>query len=61
MRHLKTALAIVALFAALPAFGASGRIECAAFRSKILARPVRYCALLTPSFDTDPKRTYPVL
>ena len=46
----------------MPSFGAAaGRIECAAFRSKMLARPVRYCALLPPSFDREPSRKYPVL
>lgn len=36
-------------------------MECAALRSKTLARPVRYCALLPPSFDREPTRKYPVL
>ncbi|HZQ91831.1 MAG TPA: alpha/beta hydrolase-fold protein [Terriglobales bacterium] len=26
-----------------------------------MARPMRYCALLPPSYDAQPKRTYPVL
>jgi S-formylglutathione hydrolase FrmB len=49
------------LFCATASFAASGRVECAAFRSKMLARPVRYCALLPPSFDREPARKYPVL
>jgi S-formylglutathione hydrolase FrmB len=61
VRSLKTILALALLLTAASAFAASGRIECAAFRSKTLARPVRYCALLPPSFDSEPKRTYPVL
>ena len=61
MRSLKTVLALTLLFLAAPVFAASGRVECAAFRSKMLTRPVRYCALLPPSFDSEPKRTYPVL
>lgn len=40
---------------------AEGRVECSAVKSAVLARPVRYCALLPASYDTEPKREYPVL
>jgi len=40
---------------------ATGRIECKSVTSKILARPVNYCAVLPPSYDTDKTRKYPVL
>jgi len=49
----------------LTAFGgqaqAAGRVECSAVKSAILARPVRYCALLPPSYESDPRRQFPVL
>ncbi len=44
-----------------PAVHAEGRAECATVASSILARPVRYCAFLPASFDTDKTRRYPVL
>jgi S-formylglutathione hydrolase FrmB len=44
-----------------PAVHAQGRAECATIKSAILARPVRYCAFLPPSFDTDKTRQFPVL
>lgn len=61
MRCLATC-ALLALLAAWPSAGrAAGRVECSAVRSKILGRPVRYCVLLPPSYDTDKTRRYPVL
>jgi S-formylglutathione hydrolase FrmB len=47
--------------ACVPAIRAQGRAECAAFSSTILNRPVRYCAYLPASFDTDKSKHYPVL
>ena len=44
-----------------PSIHAQGRAECAVIHSQILARPVRYCAFLPPSFDQDKTRRYPVL
>ena len=40
---------------------AQGRSECSALNSRILQRPVRYCALLPPAFDREPQRRFPVL
>jgi S-formylglutathione hydrolase FrmB len=40
---------------------AQGRAECATLKSTILARPVRYCAYLPASFDTDKTKQFPVL
>lgn len=40
---------------------AQGRIDCSSMPSKILQRPVRYCALLPPSYLSAPKKNYPVL
>lgn len=40
---------------------AESRIECGSLDSKIMHRPVRYCALLPPSYDSDPHKTFPVL
>jgi S-formylglutathione hydrolase FrmB len=61
VRLSRTIFAAIVLACTLPAFAAAGRVECAALRSKMLARPVRYCALLPPSFDREPTRKYPVL
>jgi len=43
-----------------PALG-QGRIDCSSFPSKILQRPVRYCVLLPPSYETESNQKYPVL
>lgn len=48
------------LFATNPT-KAAGRIECTSASSRILKHPVRYCALLPPSYDSDKTRLYPVL
>lgn len=40
---------------------AAGRAECRTVPSKILGRPVAYCAILPPSYDSDTKRRYPIL
>jgi hypothetical protein len=40
---------------------ALGRGECNTLPSKILARPVAYCVLLPPTYDTDKARRYPIL
>lgn len=42
-------------------FAATGRVECNRLPSKILARPVRYCVVLPPSFDADKARRFPIL
>jgi len=40
---------------------AQGRIDCSTMQSKILQRPVRYCAMLPPNYDRDHLKKYPVL
>ena len=52
---------LVALVAFAPLLHAQGRAECSVIKSQVLARPVRYCAFLPPSFDQDKTRRYPVL
>ena len=47
--------------ASLPARAAAGRVECAAVRTTQFRAPVKYCALLPPSYDSERKRYYPVL
>ena len=59
-RTTRLAICLLAL-ALVPAARAQGRAECATINSAILARPVRYCAYLPASFDTDKTRRYPVL
>lgn len=44
-----------------PSSFAASRAECNSLPSKILHRPVPYCVLLPPSFDSDKTRRYPIL
>jgi len=59
LRPFGLAATLLVLFCA-PAH-AAGRAECRSVPSKILARPVAYCVLLPPSYDSDKARRYPVL
>jgi S-formylglutathione hydrolase FrmB len=59
LRPFGLAAMLLVLFCA-PAH-AAGRAECRSVPSKILARPVAYCVLLPPSYDSDKARRYPVL
>jgi len=38
-----------------------GRMECASLPSRLMQHPMRYCALLPPSYDSSPTARYPVL
>jgi len=40
---------------------ASVRAECLSASSEILGRPVAYCVILPPSYDTEKARRYPIL
>jgi S-formylglutathione hydrolase FrmB len=62
MRARRLVLLLLILLFALPAL-AQGRAECGSLPSKLLRRPVRYCALLPSSFDDAAQKTrkYPVL
>jgi len=40
---------------------AQGRIDCGSVRSKILERPVRFCAMLPANYDSDQPKKYPIL
>jgi S-formylglutathione hydrolase FrmB len=40
---------------------AAVRAECLSASSKILGRPVAYCVILPPSYDTEKARRYPIL
>jgi S-formylglutathione hydrolase FrmB len=59
-RLLPLALIAVLCFP-LAGHAATGRAECRAVPSRILGRPVPYCILLPPSYDTQKTRRYPVL
>ena len=50
MRPRRLGLLLLLLITAIPAL-AQGRAECGSLPSKILHRPVRYCALLPSGFD----------
>ena len=56
-----TAAAALLAVCLAPLAHAQGRAECSVIQSQILARSVRYCAYLPPSFDQDKTRDYPVL
>jgi putative tributyrin esterase len=58
---LALALALSPVTLACPARAASGRAECRAVPSRILARSVPYCILLPPSYDAEKSRRFPVL
>lgn len=51
---------LAAVLLPVPA-GAAARVQCAAVKSRILGRAVRYCALLPPSYDLEKTRRYPAL
>ncbi|HEY6252129.1 MAG TPA: alpha/beta hydrolase family protein [Candidatus Angelobacter sp.] len=40
---------------------AAGRVECSSIKSKFMPNPVSYCALLPPSYDSQPAKKFPVL
>ena len=63
LRSRRVSFFAVVLFAfwITPSVYAQGRAECSVIQSTVLARPVRYCAFLPPSFDQDKTRRYPVL
>jgi S-formylglutathione hydrolase FrmB len=54
------ALFLTALLLSIAAH-AQSRVDCSRIESNILARPVPYCVMLPPSYDTDKARRYPVL
>src|SRR6476661_8331661 len=62
MRLRRLGFLLLIMLAAIPAL-AQGRAECGTLTSKILARRVRYCALLPTSFDDSAsrQRKYPIL
>ena len=53
-------VAAALLGTSLPA-AAQGRIDCSSLPSKVLQRAVRYCAMLPPSYETEPTRKFPIL
>jgi S-formylglutathione hydrolase FrmB len=58
----RSSFAVGVLFTLLAtAAHAQGRAECSVLKSAILARNVRYCAFLPPSFDQSKTKKYPVL
>ena len=55
------ALLFLTAFSFAPAVRAQGRAECRSAPSRILGHPVPYCAILPPSYDSQPPQRYPVL
>lgn len=62
MNRVPVCLAVAALLL-LPALtqAATGRVECNALPSKILARNVSYCIVLPASFDANKAKHFPIL
>jgi S-formylglutathione hydrolase FrmB len=54
-------LLIVALTILAISAKAESRVDCSQLTSKILGRPVPYCVMLPPSYDTQKAQRYPVL
>lgn len=52
--------ALLVILFTIPAF-AAGRVECSSVKSKYVPGPVAYCAVLPPSYDSQPARKFPVL
>ena len=66
MRMNRTSCRLIALFVMLGASAvAQSRIDCSAFKSRILKHPERYCVYLPSGYDASvaqhPPRRYPVL
>src|SRR5262245_28893810 len=40
---------------------AAERVQCGTVKSRYLAAPVGYCALLPPSYDAQPAKKFPVM
>jgi S-formylglutathione hydrolase FrmB len=61
-RFRRISLALTtAVIAFSPLALAQGRIDCGALGSRVLGRPVRYCMLLPPSYESERAKKYPVL
>lgn len=58
---LRCLVAAIVLLTVTTVAAAQGRVECAAVKSSILRREVRYCALLPSSYDRDKTRKFPIL
>jgi len=52
---------LLVLLGSIATAAADGRIECNLLASRTLRRPVHYCVLLPPGYDSTPSRRYPVL
>ena len=60
LRRISLALATAVIAFSSVALG-QGRIDCGALPSRVLGRPVRYCVLLPPSYESDRNKKFPVL
>lgn len=56
----KPLLFLLLCLATIQAF-AAGRVECGSVNSKYMHSAVAYCALLPPSYDSQPAKKFPVL
>ena len=58
---IRNAIFLLAFAAVSPSALAQGRIDCNSMPSRILHRPVRYCVMLPPSYETDAHKKYSAL
>ncbi|MBV9181642.1 MAG: hypothetical protein JO356_10040 [Acidobacteria bacterium] len=60
-RHLPALALLIAILTFPALLSAEGRIDCGSLRSRILARNVRYCAMLPPNYQSVKGERYPAL
>ena len=60
MFRLRWLLSFLLLFHSAYAL-AAGRVQCAQVPSQSIGRPIPFCALLPPSYDSQPRKQFPVL
>ena len=54
-------LLLLVTFSLLPSAFAQGRVDCNSLSSHILHRPIRYCVLLPPAYESGPNKKFPAL
>lgn len=60
-RLLSISLLTAGAVAWVPYASAQGRIDCSSLDSRVLHRPVRYCVMLPPGYESERDKKYPVL
>lgn len=60
-RVSRNLLLLLVAFPLVPSAFAQGRVDCNSLSSRILHRPVRYCVLLPPGYESDSSKKFPAL